>query len=64
MSKKKERKPFILIVDDDSKVLTSLKIWLKNEGFQPLTATNGEDALKRVEEYPIEVALVDAVSST
>jgi DNA-binding NarL/FixJ family response regulator len=59
VSKKKERKPFILIVDDDSKVLTSLKIWLKNEGFQPLTATNGEDALKRVEEYPIEVALVD-----
>jgi DNA-binding NarL/FixJ family response regulator len=55
----KKRKPFILIVDDDKQVLKSLKIWLKNEGFKAMTASNGEEALQVMEENPIEVALVD-----
>ncbi len=54
-----KRKPVILIVDDDKQVLKSLKIWLKNEGFKPFTASNGDEALSIVEEHPIEVALVD-----
>ncbi len=59
MNKQNEQKSFILIVDDDRQVLKSLKIWLKNEGFRPVTASNGEEALMVVEKYPIEVALVD-----
>ncbi|NIM13404.1 MAG: response regulator [Candidatus Aminicenantes bacterium] len=59
MNKQKERKSFILIVDDDKQVLKSLKIWLKNEGFKAMTASSGEEALRVVEEHPIEVALVD-----
>ena len=59
MTNEKQRKPVILIVDDDKQVLKSLKIWLKNEGFKPLTANTGDEALALVEENPIEVALVD-----
>ncbi|MGE5340770.1 MAG: response regulator [Candidatus Omnitrophota bacterium] len=56
---KEKRKPVILIVDDDKLVLKSLKIWLKNEDFKPLTASNGDEALQIIEEHPVEVALVD-----
>ncbi len=59
MTKEKKRKPVILIVDDDKQVLKSLKIWLKNEGFRPVTASDGDEALLQVEENPVEVALVD-----
>lgn len=59
MSKRKSRKPIILIVDDDKQVLKSLKIWLKNEGFRPLIASNGDEAVKLQETNPVEVALVD-----
>ena len=54
-----KRKFAILIVDDDEQVLKSLKIWLKNEGYAPLTASNGDDALKVIEEHLVDVALVD-----
>jgi len=53
------RKPSILIVDDDLQVLKSLKIWLKNEGFKPLTAMNGDEAIKLLGEQTVDVALVD-----
>jgi DNA-binding NarL/FixJ family response regulator len=59
VTNEKQRTPIILIVDDDKQVLKSLKIWLKNEGFKPLTATTGDEALELVEEHSIEVALVD-----
>lgn len=54
-----KRKPSILIVDDDLQVLKSLKIWLKNEGFKPLTAMNGDEAIKLLGEHVVDVALVD-----
>ncbi len=49
----------ILVVDDDQQVLRSLKIWFKNEGFDPVTATTGDEALKALSEKQIDVALVD-----
>jgi DNA-binding NarL/FixJ family response regulator len=59
MTKASKRKPIILIVDDDKQVLKSLKIWLKNEGYKPLTASDGDEALELLEEHTVEVALVD-----
>lgn len=54
-----KRKPGILIVDDDTQVLKSLKMWLKNEGFRPLTASDGNEAEAVIKDNAIEVALVD-----
>jgi len=52
-------KPSILIVDDDSEVLISFKIWLEGEGFRVLTASNSKEALTIIEEEEIEVVLLD-----
>jgi DNA-binding NarL/FixJ family response regulator len=52
-------KQTILVVDDDKQVLRSLKIWLKNEGFNPIIVSSGKEAVKIVKEEPVEVALVD-----
>ncbi len=54
-----KRKPGILIIDDDKQVLKSLKIWLKNEGYRPMTAANGDEALEVIKDNTIEVVLVD-----
>jgi DNA-binding NarL/FixJ family response regulator len=51
--------PSILVVDDDKEVLFSFKVWLGSEGFNPFTAENGTEALKILEEEPVEIALVD-----
>ncbi len=59
VNKPKKQKPTILIIDDDKQVLKSLKIWLKNEGYRPLTAPDGEEALKILRENFVEVALID-----
>ncbi len=52
-------KPSILIVDDDSDVCISFKIWLEGEGFRARTASNSKEALTIIEEEEIEVALLD-----
>jgi DNA-binding NarL/FixJ family response regulator len=54
-----KRKPGILIVDDDKQVLKSLKMWLKNEGFKPMTASNGNEAVDVIKDNAIDVAVVD-----
>lgn len=54
-----KKKIGILIVDDDKQVLKSLKIWLKNEGFKPFTASSGTEAVESMMENTIDVALVD-----
>jgi len=54
-----DKKNTILIVDDDVQVLKSLRIWLKNEGFNIETAPDRDKAIKIVEDKEIDVALVD-----
>jgi two-component system response regulator DegU len=54
-----KRKPGVLIVDDDNQVLKSLKMWLKNEGFRPMTASNGDEAAAVIQDNAIDVAIVD-----
>lgn len=54
-----KKKVSVLIVDDDQQVLKSLRIWLKNEGFKPLTAANLAEAEAVLAENDIDVALVD-----
>jgi len=49
----------ILIVDDDEALRESLELVLSNEGYRVVTARDGETALCRVEEEPIDVVLCD-----
>ena len=56
---KEKAKPKILVVDDDKRVLKSMKIWFASEGFAPLTAASGDEALKTAINNSVDVALVD-----
>ncbi|MDE8678463.1 DNA-binding response regulator, partial [Limosilactobacillus mucosae] len=35
----------ILIVDDDKDIVQLLEIYVRNEGYEPITAYNGKEAL-------------------
>lgn len=49
----------ILIVDDEVSILDSLGGILEDEGFEPVRAQNGEDALSRVSEAIPDLVLLD-----
>lgn len=49
----------ILIVDDEAIVLAAISHLLKHEGYEVLTAQNGEEALKILKEKKIDLILCD-----
>ena len=49
----------VLICDDDPVVHESLKIYLKNEGFNCLSAYDGEDALKKIKSFMPTLIVLD-----
>jgi two-component system response regulator GlrR len=49
----------ILVVDDDQNILKVLKMRLEAKGYQVLTESNAEDALKTAENEIFDLALVD-----
>ncbi|MFO7964183.1 MAG: sigma-54 dependent transcriptional regulator [Desulfobacterales bacterium] len=51
--------PSILIVDDEPSILQSLSGILADEGFESYTASNGYEALKRIEEESPDLVLLD-----
>jgi DNA-binding NtrC family response regulator len=51
----------ILIVDDDASDREILCIAVKEWGYDPIEARDGEDALKKMEKQPVSVALTDVV---
>ncbi len=38
----------ILVVDDDKEIAQLLEIYIKNEGYEPITAYNGKEALTKL----------------
>ncbi len=52
-------RPRILVVDDDDRLLMTMSDILLLKGFEPVLARSGVEALARVEEQPVEVALID-----
>jgi DNA-binding NtrC family response regulator len=52
-------KPSVLVIDDESGILDSLRILLKNEGFHPLTALGGKVALEQLDTYTPDIVLSD-----
>ena len=51
--------PVILIVDDEATILQSLSGILSDEGYEILTASNGYEALKIIEEESPDLVLLD-----
>jgi DNA-binding NtrC family response regulator len=49
----------ILVVDDEFSVRDSLYNWFKTEGYRVDTAENGMEALKKLQEGPWDIVLVD-----
>jgi len=49
----------ILIVDDDPHIRELLRFYLQKERYQTVEAVDGHDALKRLEETQIHLAIVD-----
>ena len=53
--------PLILAVDDEAGILRLMKLELTAQGFRVITASNGEDALKLIEEQRPDVVLLDVI---
>ena len=51
--------PRLLILDDESRILSSLRRALRREGYEILTFERVEDALRELEERPVDAILSD-----
>jgi len=51
----------ILVLDDDEMILETISIILKNEGYDILTGTNGNEGLKLCGEHKIDLVITDIV---
>ncbi|HMA43873.1 MAG TPA: response regulator, partial [Gemmatimonadales bacterium] len=51
--------PTLLIVDDESAILDALRILLKNEGFEVLTAQGGKAGLEQLKNEAPDIVLTD-----
>jgi two-component system response regulator (stage 0 sporulation protein F) len=49
----------ILVVDDDEAIRTLLQAELQDEGYEVTIATNARDALKIVENEPLDLVILD-----
>lgn len=54
-----DRAPSILIIDDESGIVDSLRILLKNEGFAAHVALGGQEALDRMSDIEPDIVLTD-----
>jgi DNA-binding response OmpR family regulator len=57
----KERKKTILIVDDDVYIRRPLEFILREEGYEPLTASNGEEGLRKAGEVRPDLIFLDVM---
>lgn len=51
--------PKILIVDDDPHIRELVSVFLEREGFQTYEAVDGLDALRKIEEVKVDMAILD-----
>lgn len=49
----------VLVCDDDIAILDSVEIYLKSEGYNVLRASNGEEAVKQVENNEVHCVVLD-----
>ena len=56
-----ENKPHILVVDDDDKIRNLLKEFLNTQDFYVTTASNAEDAEKKMGHFKYEILVLDVM---
>ena len=49
----------ILVIDDDITIKNLIEVYLKNEDYEVDSASNGEEALKLIEEYNYDLVILD-----
>src|SRR3974390_1266388 len=49
----------ILVVDDDDPIRRLIELELKDDGYEVLTASNAQDALKLVQTEPLDLVILD-----
>ena len=49
----------VLICDDQPDIVNALKIYLKPEGYELLTAENGKEALELTQKEQVDLILMD-----
>lgn len=49
----------ILVVDDDSNIRELIRLILKKESFEVIEATDGEDALEKIEKNKVDLVVLD-----
>jgi DNA-binding NtrC family response regulator len=54
-----DSQPSVLVVDDESAILDTLRILLRNEGFEPHVAHGGKSALEQIEALRPDIVLTD-----
>jgi len=52
-------KPTVLVIDDESGILDTLRILLKKEGFEPTAAQGGKAGLDQLRAGPFDIVLTD-----
>lgn len=52
-------KPIILIMEDDKSISFMYKFKLEQKGYQVVCAYNGQEGIKKAEEFKPELALID-----
>ncbi|WP_336776084.1 response regulator transcription factor [Paenibacillus sp. MMO-58] len=53
--------PKILVVDDDPNIRELVSLFLRREGYEVIEATNGDDALTRLEAVKPDLAVIDVM---
>jgi len=56
-----DNKHTVLLVDDEEKILHSLKRLLRKEGYRLFTASSGDEGLKILEENDIHLVISDPI---
>jgi DNA-binding NtrC family response regulator len=59
MSRADAPAPRLLIVDDEARILSALRRALRREGYEVLTFDRAEDALRELDERPVDAILTD-----
>ena len=54
-----DQRPSVLVVDDEAAILETLRILLRNEGFEPHVAHGGRKALEQLPELRPDIVLTD-----
>ncbi|MGH7636848.1 MAG: sigma-54-dependent transcriptional regulator [Gemmatimonadaceae bacterium] len=54
-----DQRPTVLVVDDEAAILDTLRILLRNEGFEPFVAHGGRKALEQLPQLRPDIVLTD-----